>query len=132
MFFALLIVTFFIAVAVAFGVVRSFDQPIGAIFKRIIQDDISVVWQKYVKFAAYVVGISGGVRIYHLERYIQPESTAEHIPQLTPERWTLEVYRTVIETLQSLAWMYLVVFIFSLIAYVIVRGFEFRKSRKET
>lgn len=130
MFFALLIVTFFIAVAVAFGVVRSFDQPIGAIFKRIIQDDISVVWQKYVKFAAYVVGISGGVRIYHLERYIQPESTAEHIPQLTPERWTLEVYRTVIETLQSLAWMYLVVFIFSLIAYVIVRGFEFRKSRK--
>jgi hypothetical protein len=132
MFFALLIVTFVIAIVVSFGVVRSFDQPIGAIFKRIIQDDISVVWQKYVKFAAYVVGISGGVRIYQLEQYILPETNNGVIPQLTAERWTLEVYRTILETLQSLAWMYLLVFIFSLIAYVIVRGFEFRKSRKES
>ena len=48
---------------------------------------------------------------------------------LNSERWTLEVYRTIIETLQSLAWMYLVVFIFALIAYVIVRGFELKNKK---
>ena len=47
---------------------------------------------------------------------------------LNAERWLLEVYRTIIETLQSLAWMYLLVFIFALIAYVIVRGFELKNS----
>ena len=46
---------------------------------------------------------------------------------LTAERWTLEIYRTIIESLQSLAWMYLVVFLFALIAYVIVRIAERRK-----
>jgi len=48
---------------------------------------------------------------------------------LTPERWTLEVYRTVIETLQSTAWMLLVAFVFLLIAYVIARGLELRASK---
>lgn len=33
----------------------------------------------------------------------------------------LEIYRTVIEALQSIAWMLLVFFVFALIAYVIVR-----------
>ena len=45
---------------------------------------------------------------------------------LTAERWTLEVYRTVIETLQSIAWLFLVVFLVALVAYVIVRVFELR------
>lgn len=128
MFFALLLVTFVLAIAVSFGVVRTFDKSIAAIFHRIIQDEIAGVWQKYVKFAAYVVGISGGVRVYQLERYVSARHKDTEVLVLNSERWTLEVYRTVIETLQSLAWMYLVVFIFALIAYVIVRGFELKRS----
>jgi hypothetical protein len=42
----------------------------------------------------------------------------------------LEVYRTVIETLQSTAWMLLVAFVFLLIAYVIARGMELRASKR--
>jgi len=130
MFFTLLLVTFGISIAVCFGVVRIFDAPITAIFKRIIQDEISNAWVKYIKFAAYVVGVSGGVRIYNLERYISARHKDQEILVLNADRWTLEVYRTVIETLQAIAWMYLIVFIFALIAYVIVRGFELRKSGK--
>ena len=130
MFFTLLLVTFGISIAVCFGVVRIFDAPITAIFKRIIQDEISNAWVKYIKFAAYVVGVSGGVRIYNLERYISARHKDQEILVLNADRWTLEVYRTVIETLQAIAWMYLIVFIFTLIAYVIVRGFELRKSGK--
>lgn len=129
MFFILLLVTFALAVAVSYGVVRTFDQSVGAIFRRVIQDEISTVWQRYVRFATYVVGISGGVRIYQLEQYISARHKDTEVLELTAERWTLEVYRTVIETLQSLAWMYLVVFIFVLIAYVIVRGFELRREK---
>jgi len=129
MFFTLLLVTFTLSIAVSFGVVKTFDKPIAAIFNRIIQNQISSVWQKYIKFAAYVVGISGGVRIYQLERYISAPHKDTEVLVLNSERWTLEVYRTIIETLQSLAWMYLVVFIFALIAYVIVRGLELKNNK---
>ena len=130
MFFTLLLVTFGIAIAVSFAVVKLFGTPISAIFKRIIEDKIHTAWVKYINFAACVVGIAGGVRIYNLERYINEGSNKQDILVLTPNRWVLEVYRTVIETLKAIAWMYLVVFVFALIAYVIVRGFELRQSRK--
>ncbi|MBC8478943.1 MAG: hypothetical protein H8D46_00650 [FCB group bacterium] len=129
MFFTLLLVTFGLSVAVSYGVAALFKKPIGEIFSRVIQDSISVVWQKYILFATYVVGISGGVRIYDLERYISAPDKDMEILTLTAERWTLEIYRTIIETLQSIAWMYLMVFIFTLIAYVIVRASEQKKNR---
>ncbi|MBF6056751.1 MULTISPECIES: hypothetical protein [Thiomicrorhabdus] len=130
MFFTLLLVTFLLAVAVSYGVVKSFEKPMVAIFNRIIQDPISDVWPKYIKFAAFVVGISGGVRIYQLERYISAPHEGAEVLVLNAERWTLEVYRTIIETLQSLAWMYLVVFIFVLIAFVILKGFELKHDKR--
>ncbi|MCC5856148.1 MAG: hypothetical protein JJU10_10810 [Idiomarina sp.] len=129
MFFTLLLITFVLSVAVSLGVVTLFKKPLYEIFSRIIQDPISGTWVRYITFATYVVGISGGVRIHALERYV----TAYHnldILELTNERWTIEIYRTIIETLQSIAWMYLVVFVFALIAYVIVRGFELKHANK--
>ena len=129
MFYTLLLVTFVLSVAVSFGVVTAFRKPISLIFNRIIKDEISAVWTKYITFAAYVVGISGGVRIYQLERYLSPAKKDTEVLVLTSERWTLEVYRTIIETLQSLAWMYLLVFIVALIAYVIVRGSESKDKK---
>lgn len=128
MFFTLLLVTFVAAFAVSFLVARFFDSPIDGILKRIVPDDISTAWVKYMKFAIYVVGISRGVRVWELERYITPMFYAENeqLLQLTSERWVLELYRTVIGTLQGIAWLLLVFFVFALIAYVIVRAFEFK------
>jgi hypothetical protein len=82
------------------------------------------------------------VRIWQLERYITPHATtrgpegARDVPAdalplvLTADRWILEVYRTLIGTLQSIAWMLLVVFVFALLAYVIVRAMEMRRGAK--
>ena len=106
MFFTLLIITFLIALAVSYGVVRLFDRPIGSILRRIVAEELSGAWCRYIKFAAYVVGISGGVRIHELERYISAPHKDEEVLILNSERWTLEVYRTVIETLQGIAWMF--------------------------
>jgi len=133
MFFTLLLVTFVAALAVSFLVARFFDGPIDGILKRIVPDSISLAWVKYMKFAIYVVGISQGVRIWELERYITPMFYAdnEQLLQLTSERWVLELYRTVIGTLQGIAWLLLVFFIFALIAYVIVRAFELKHRVRE-
>lgn len=128
MFFTLLLATFVIAAAVSAGVVKLFDKPVGNILRRIVKDDISNAWHRYITFAGFVVGISGGVRIYDLERYISAPQKDTELLVLNAERWTLEIYRTVIETLQSIAWMYLLVFVFALIAYVIVKGFELKRD----
>jgi hypothetical protein len=129
MFFTLLAITLSLSVAVSYTAARVFRKPIGAIFNRIIQDEISAAWQRYVMFATYVVGISAGVRIYDLERYISPQFQDMQILQLNAERWVLEIYRTLIACLQGIAWMYLVVFVVALIAYVIVRGFELKRGK---
>ena len=131
MFITLLIVTLLISVVTSFGVAALFNRPIGAILNRIVAEELSTAWHKYIKFAIYVVGVSGGVRIWDLEKYITPREEDAEIIVLNVERWTLEVYRTLIGTLQSVAWMLLVFFVFALVAYVVVRGFELRRGSNE-
>ena len=132
MFITLLIITFAIAIVVSSIVVLVFRKPIDKILVRIISDEISKAWSKYLMFAIYITGISSGVRIWDLEKYItKPRYEGSEIVQLNAERWVLEVYRTVIGTLQGAAWMLLVFFVFALIAYVIVRAFELKKKSSE-
>lgn len=132
MFITLLVTTFIIAFIVSTIVVLLFARPINKILDRIISDQISRAWSKYLKFAIYVTGISSGVRIWNLEQYItKPHYQGSEIVQLTTERWVFEVYRTIIGTLQGVAWMLLVFFIFALVAYVIVRVFEMKHKAKD-
>lgn len=134
MFLSLLAVTFGIALSVSCIVARIFDRPVKNILARIIADEIHLAWVKYIQFAVYVVGVSGGVRLWQLERYIIPRQSGEAVQEvlvLTTDRWILEVYRTIIATMQSVAWMLMVFFVFALIAYVIVRVFELRQPSAE-
>jgi hypothetical protein len=132
MFLTLLLVTFILALVVATVIAFAFSNPINSILRRIIDDAISVAWSKYMKFAILVVGISSGVRTYDLEKYITPNQWEKDskIIALTNERWVLELYRTVIETLQGIAWLLLVFFAFALIAYVFVRIAEMKHEKK--
>ena len=129
MFVTLLVVTFVIALAFSLLVVWLFKKPIDSILGRIITADISGAWNRYISFAIVVVGVSGGVRVWDLEKYITQQNKEMEIVFLNSERWVLEIYRTIIGTLQSTAWLLLVFFIFALIAYVITRGFELRHSQ---
>ncbi len=119
----LLGVTFLIALLVSFITAGIFRASIQKILGRIIPEDISLAWAKY--------GISSGVGIYQLERYITPQlidGKNQEIIVLNTDRWALEIYRTIIGTLSGIAWMLLVFFVFALIAYVIVRIFESKKN----
>lgn len=132
MFITLLIVTFAISFVVCSIVILFFGKPLDKILVRIISDEISNAWLKYLKFAIYVTGISSGVRIHQIEKYItRPMHEHGEIVQLTGERWLLEVFRTIFSTLQGIAWMLLVFFVFALIAYVIVRAFELKRMSSE-
>jgi len=126
-FVRLLIVTFIVALAMSALVALLFSRPIGKILSRLVSEELAPTWRRYILFAIYVVGISGGSRLWEIERYITPDKDGR-ILQLTSDRWIIEVYKTVIGSLQSIAWMLLVFFLFALIAYVTVRGFEMRKA----
>ena len=128
MFIILLTVTFLIALATSLIVIRLFRTPIQAILDRVVSSELSSAWHRYLDFAVVVVGVSGGVRIWELEKYITARTEDAEPVILNADRWVLEVYRTLIGTLQSAAWLLLVFFVFALIAFVIVRGFELRRQ----
>jgi hypothetical protein len=132
MFLTLLLVTFAIATVVSAVVAAVFRRPVKRILDRIIADDLSSAWLRYLMFALFVVGISSGVRVWDLEKYVtKPLVKGAEIVELTRDRWILEVYRTVIDTLQGLAWVLLVFFVIALIAFVVVRIFESRRARSD-
>jgi hypothetical protein len=128
MFVTLLAVTLLISIATCTAVVRIFQGPIDAILRRLVSPDLSHAWRRYLGFALYVVGVSGGVRIWELEKYITGRGEQGEPIALNSDRWVLEVYRTLIESLQAMAWLLLVFFVFALVAYVILRGFELRRG----
>ncbi len=127
MFYYLMICTFSLALLVSFGVMKIFSNSINQILARIINDPIHSAW---------AMGTSSGIRIYDMEKYITPLTYTDNdkkiVIELTQERWVLEIYRTIIETLQGLAWMMLVFFMVALIAYVIVRWSEIKYQSKSS
>src|SRR3989442_10969692 len=131
MFLFLLFATFVVALLVSFVVMCLSAKRIDSVLRRIIADEISAAWSKYLKFAILVVGVSAGVQLRDLEKYITPMLGGREVQtvSLSFDRWVFEIYRTAIETLQGIAWMLLVFFVFALIAYVIVRIGEARKEQ---
>lgn len=132
MFLTLMLVTFLIAGATATVVALLFSQPVKKILDRLVSEELSATWKRYILFAVYIVGISGGVRVWDLEKYITPRANDGSLIALTFDRWVLEVYKTVIGTLQSVAWMLLIFFLFALLAYVVVRGFELKRIKSSS
>ena len=133
MFLTLLLVTFLVATSISAIVAFLFKKPAGQILNRIIADEVSAAWRRYLMFAIYVVGVSSGVNIGDLQKYITaPAVKGSQVIELTNERWVLEVYRTVIGSLQGLAWALLVFFICALMAFIIVRHGETTKSKSDS
>ncbi len=142
MFFSLLFATLVTSLITSVVIALVFRKSIGGILSRILRDEISLAWQRYIIFAVIVVGLSSGVNLYKLEQYTdgaqgrwveRPDVEKQHDdqqwqpPVLNNETWTLEIYRSVVGTVQGIAWALLVFFLVSLVAFVIVRGQEMRQ-----
>jgi len=130
MFFVLLALTLGVALLTSWVVVVFFRRPIRQILDRIIGEEIAAGWHRFLLFAVYVVGVSSGVQIWKLEQYVHPQPVGPNEPSrvlpLDGASLALEVYRTVIQVLQGVAWALLVFFVVALIAFAIVRRAEVR------
>ena len=126
----LLLVTLILSLGVSWLVARLFGSSIESILRRIIDDEISLVWSKYLRFAILVVGVSNGVRVWDYEKYLNQNKEGT-VVALTTERWIFELYHTVISALQGIAWLLLVFFVFALLAYVVVRAFDLRQGLRQ-
>ena len=126
MFMQLLVITFVVAAGTCTVAALLFAKPVRKLLARLVSAELAPTWQRYILFAIYVVGISGGTRLWELQRYINPDKDGKILP-LTSDRWVIEIYMTILGTLQGIAWMLLIFFLFALVAYVVVRGFEMRR-----
>ncbi|HTM01414.1 MAG TPA: hypothetical protein VL503_09870 [Candidatus Omnitrophota bacterium] len=133
MFLTLLLVTLLVALATSGIVVALFRKPIRQILDRIIGPELSHAWQRFLLFAIYVVGVSSGVQIWKLELYIRgepgPNGGGRPPFALNSESMGLEVYRTILQVLQGIAWALLVFFVVALIAFVLVKRGEAQRER---
>ena len=126
-FILLLTVSLLVAVIVTTIVVLFFRKHVDKILGRIIQDEISTAWGKFITFALYVIGISSGVNVWRLEKIVAPEGEGIIKPVLNAEYWGLTVYRTIIDTLGGMAWALFLFFVVALIAFVIVKRKEVKQ-----
>jgi len=128
MFLALLALTLGVALLTSAVVVFFFNRPIRQILDRIIGEGIAEGWHRFLLFAIFVVGVSSGVQIWKLEQYVHPQHAgpegATKPLLLDSASVGLEIFRTVIVSLQGIAWALLVFFVVALIAFAITRRRE--------
>ena len=132
MFVLLLVVTFTIATVASFVISRMFDRSLAGIIARLIPDELAVAWHRYVLFGLYLIGVNGGVRIWEFEKYVLPLGAGHETLLLTPDRWALEVYRTLMGTLRSIAVVLLMFFAVALISYLGLRARERERIAKSS
>ncbi len=124
------LVSVVVAAIISFGVMMMFARLISTIFGDIFQDKfrINSAFIKYVKYATFLVGVSKGATAYPsgYNIWAYRDTIEEMAPNLDFMRvaWLSATYATIIEALRALAYMYLALFLITLIAYVIVTARE--------
>lgn len=129
MFVVLFLGTFVLALALAATIAWASKELIVGILRHFFASHISVAFGKYLQLAIILVGVTAGTRVHALQEYISaPEiNKPGMLAQLTQEFWVMELYRTVVGTLEAILWLLL------LFALVIVLAVIFnRKTQPAT
>ncbi|PYT68945.1 MAG: hypothetical protein DMG39_19710 [Acidobacteria bacterium] len=124
MFVALFGASFALALALSVTIAWISREAIETILRRFLADSVlRRGFEKYIRFAIVVVGISGGTRVKALQEYISAADYNKAALQaaLTQEFWTLELYRTVMGTLEAVAGLLLLCIFLALIAPAVLR-----------
>lgn len=129
MFLILLLLSLGIALLTSWLVSRYFDRAIDRILVSLVGAEVADAWHKYILFSLVVVGVSGGVQLFELQKYIPGKSDINPPPPASLMSTVLLLYGTVIETLQSIAWMMFLFFFCGLIAIVITRHLAARRAK---
>ncbi|NUN09262.1 MAG: hypothetical protein HUU54_08815 [Ignavibacteriaceae bacterium] len=130
MFLWLLLSGFLVSVTCALIVIFIFRSSLSKTLVRVVGEELAGSWKKFIQFALFVVGISGGVKPWNMERYLSQAGQDTKPLILTQERWVLELYMVVIDTIVAMSWMLFVYFLFSLITIGIIRIFEMKSGKQ--
>ena len=115
------IVSFITAGLVSFFVASVCETPLAILMRRIIQNDTSRIFTKYVRYATCLVGISHGVDENPLYFELMAHILERDFDYL---QFLILSLVTIVKTLAAIAAMYLVLFIFGLIAYITIKARE--------
>jgi hypothetical protein len=129
MFLIMLLVTLLVSLLTSALTARFFDRAVDRILARIVGEDLADAWHKYILFAIIVVGVSGGVQLWELQKYVATKGDASAPPAMTWMNWVIEIYRTVIDSLEAIAWMLLLFFLCGMISIMILRNLESRRQK---
>jgi len=127
MYITLFTVSFLLALGLSLTIAWISREAIESILRRFVTDFVTRSgFEKYIRFAIVVVGISGGTRVRALQEYISAASynKAAMEKALTQEVWVMEMYRTILGTLESVVFLLLFCIFLALIAPVVVRMFK--------
>lgn len=124
MFVALFGASFLLALVLSVTIAWLSREAIDTILRRFVAG--SVVrrgFEKYIRFAIVVVGISGGTQVKPLQEFISASQYNKAALQaaLTQEFWAMELYRTVMGTLEGTAGLLLICIFLALIAPAVLR-----------
>ena len=124
MFIALFGASFVLALALSATIAWLSREALDTILRRFVVDPVvRSGFAKYIRFAIVVVGISNGTRVKAFQEYISAAEWNKPALQaaLTQEFWTLELYRTVMGTLEGVAGLLLLCTFLALIAPAVLR-----------
>lgn len=96
MFVTLLLANLAASLLVCLAAVLIFRLPLAKVLKDRFSEDAAAVWMKFILFTVFVIGISVGTRIWEIERYAEPQRSVT----ISQNLLALEVYKTVIATMQ--------------------------------
>ena len=119
-------ISFVTAGLVSFFVASVCETPLAILMRRIIQNETSHTFTRYVRYATYLVGISYGATVNplssELKAQILESISIRNVPNF-PEwwMWLIWIPTVIMQSLTAIASMYLVFFIFGLIAYITVK-----------
>lgn len=113
----------------SFCVASLCEKPLSIFMRRIIQNETSSAFTKYVRYVTCLVGISHGVTVNALSSELKVH-ILERLPILRvpsfPEWWIwlIGILTVIMQSLTAIASMYLVFFIFGFVAYITVKVVE--------
>lgn len=119
-------VSFVTAGLVSFCVASVCEKPISILIRRIIQNDTSCMFTRYVRYATYLVGISHGVNVNPLSSelavHILERISIDRVSNY-PEwwMWMSSLQTVIMQPLTAIAYMYLALFVLGLMAYITVK-----------
>jgi hypothetical protein len=121
--------SFVSAIVIAACVVTFFSTSIDAALARVIPEEMTPAWSRYVKFALFVVTFAGGMRLSELEAFLTMRTPAG--PPLAAGHGLLEVFKSITGSLIAASGTLLGFFAVTLAVYASMRFYQSHRADVE-